>query len=69
MLPSVLRIGIPTAGIFFVETMLFTGMLFLVGRSDTGYLASLGLIFQYETMAMMVPIGLSGPLCSVRLSP
>jgi MATE family multidrug resistance protein len=59
MLPSVLRIGIPTAGIFFVETMLFTGMLFLVGRSDTGYLASLGLIFQYETMAMMVPIGLS----------
>ncbi len=58
-LPTVLRVGIPTAGVFFIETMLFSGMLFLVGRSDVDYLTSLGLIFQYETMAMMIPIGLS----------
>ena len=51
--------GPPTAGIFLIETMLFTGMMFLLGRNNTEFLASLGLIFQYATMAMMIPIGLS----------
>ena len=39
--------------------MLFTGLMPLVGRKNTEFLASLGLIFQYATMAMMIPIGLS----------
>ena len=34
-------------------------MMFLLGRNNTKFLASLGLIFQYATMAMMIPIGLS----------
>lgn len=56
---AILRIGVPTASIFFIETSMFSGMLFVVGQNDTDFLAVLGLIFQYETMAMMVPIGLS----------
>ena len=59
MLPDFLRVGPPTARIFLIETMLFTGMMFLLGRNNTEFLASLGLIFQYATMAMMIPIGLS----------
>ena len=59
MLLDFLRVGPPTAGIFLIETMLFTGMMFLLGRNNTEFLASLGLIFQYATMAMMIPIGLS----------
>ena len=34
-------------------------MMFLLGRNNTEFLATLGLIFQYATMAMMIPIGLS----------
>ncbi|MBL1422313.1 MAG: hypothetical protein COC24_017515 [Alphaproteobacteria bacterium] len=56
---AILRIGIPTASIFFVETTLFSGVLFIVGRSNIDFLIALGLIFQYETMAVMIPIGLS----------
>lgn len=59
MLLDFLRVGPPNAGIFLIETMLFTGMMFLLGRNNTEFLASLGLIFQYATMAMMIPIGLS----------
>ena len=56
---AILRIGIPTASIFFVETTMFSGILFVVGRSDPDFLIALGLILQYETMAVMIPIGLS----------
>ncbi|MCY4048645.1 MAG: MATE family efflux transporter [Hyphomicrobiales bacterium] len=55
----ILQIGVPTALIFFIETSMFSGMLFIVGRSDTTFLVVLGLIFQYEAMAIMVPVGLS----------
>lgn len=55
----IFQIGVPTALIFFIETSMFSGMLFIVGRNDTAFLVVLGLIFQYETMAMMVPVGLS----------
>ena len=34
MLPDFLRVGPPTAGIFLIETMLFTGMMFLLGRNN-----------------------------------
>jgi Na+-driven multidrug efflux pump len=56
---SILRVAVPTAAIFFIETSMFAGVLFIVGRSDIAFLTVLGLIFQYETLAMMVPIGLS----------
>ncbi len=56
---AILRVGVPTAAIFFIETSMFAGVLFIVGRSDIASLAVLSLIFQYETLAMMVPIGLS----------
>lgn len=56
---AVLRIGVPTAAIFFIETSMFSGVLFVVGRNDAEFLVVLGLIFQYETMAMMIPIGMS----------
>lgn len=55
----ILQIGVPTALIFFIETSMFSGILFIVGRSDTAFLVVLGLIFQYEAMAIMVPVGLS----------
>ena len=55
----ILQIGVPTALIFFIETSMFSGMLFIVGRNDTAFLVVLGLIFQYEAMAIMVPVGLS----------
>jgi Na+-driven multidrug efflux pump len=45
--------------LFFVDSTLFSAILIIVGRHDVQGMAALALIFEWITLAVMVPVGLS----------
>ena len=53
------RLGLPVGVLLFVDSTLFSAILIIVGRHDVQGMAALALIFEWITLAVMVPVGLS----------